>query len=297
MRTRRRVAFIVASAAAFGVGLFAFSGSAAAEPVVPTCTPGAGHVGGADTGNKSCVNLAVAPANAPGTFTGSQQLGVRTRTIYAAAGNKAQGGFAKTVTLLFDNDFKVNTAAVAGNCQIADVTNKTVAQAYAACGPAGKNAYLSTQVPLAPTLSGKASSAPPHNYGGCTMVFKGPASNQVLLYARMFLVDNSNPACDSISNPGGTNPASQGHLTLTLIGTIAPSGVAGYGQKLTVSNIDVLPAPLDDFYATLKRGTYFQARCPAGTTPWKLRGIFAYSGVQPNTGGPADTYNDTQGCT
>jgi hypothetical protein len=291
MRTRRRAAFILASVAAFGVSLIAYAGSAAAAPFVPACTPAA------STGNDSCVKLLVAPSNAPGSFTGGQQLGVRTHTNYVSPNNTAQGGKAKTVTLFFDNDFQINVASGGGNCLQSDVANKTVAQAYAACGPAGKNTYLSTQVPGAPTLSGKASTAPASNFGGCTMVFKGPTASQVLLYARVFTTVNSNPACDSISNPGGTSPASQGNVTISLTGTIANANVAGFGKKLTVPGIDSLTLPLDDFYASLKRGTYFQARCPAGTTPWRLRGIFAYSGTQPNQGGPADTVNTSYPCT
>jgi hypothetical protein len=293
MRIRKRAAFILASAAALGVSLVAYAGSAAAAPVVPACTPAA------TSGNDSCVTLRSTPQNAPGAFgTSSSMLGVRTHTNYVAPGNTAQGGKAKTVTLFFDNDFAINpSAGGANNCLQSDVANKTVGQAYAACGPAGKNTYLSTQVPGAPTLSGKASTAPASNFGACTMVFKGPTASQVLLYARVFTTANSNPACNSISNPGGTTPASQGQVTVSLTGTIAAAGVAGFGKKLTVPNIDSLTLPLDDFYASIKRGTYFQARCPAGTTPWRLRGIFAYSGTQPNSGGPADTVNTTYPCT
>jgi hypothetical protein len=272
----RRVAFIVASAAALGVGIFAFTGSAAAEPVIPTCTPVA------STGNDSCVTLKVSPSNAPTSF-GNVALGARTRTVYTFPGNKPSGGFAKTVTLLFDNDIKVNTGAVAGNCQVADVANKTIPQAYAACGPAGKNAYLAP----AGTISGRASTAPPSNFGGCVLIFKGPASNQILLYTRVTTTANSNPTC---STPSGS---SAGNVSVTLTGTIASAGVAGYGQKLTVPNIDSLTLPLDDFYGTVNRGSYAQARCPAGTSPWKLRGIFVYSG----SGQATDTVNKTQACT
>jgi hypothetical protein len=277
MRTRRRVASIVASAAALGVGLFAFTGSAAAEPVVPTCTPVA------SAGNDSCVSLKVTPGNAPTTF-GNAQLGVRTRTTFDAPGDTANGGEAKTVTLLFDNDFQFNTGTVAGNCALADVANKTIAQAYAACGPAGKNAYLSP----ANTISGRGSSAPPSNFGVCTMVFKGPTANQVILYGRVAAVANSNPTC---TTPAASTP---GNVTVTLTGTIANAGVAGYGKKLTISNIDSLALPLDDFYATINRGAYFKAQCPAGASPWKLRGTFLYSG---NGGGGSDTINKTQACT
>jgi len=227
------------------------------------------------------VTLKVTPSNAPNTF-GNAQLGVRTRTIFTAPGDTANGGEAKTVTLLFDNDFQLNTGTVAGNCQLADVANKTMPQAYAACGPAGKNAYLSP----ANTISGRGSSAPPSNFGVCTMVFKGPTANQVILYGRVAAVANSNPTC---TTPAGSSP---GNVSVTLVGTIAPAGVAGYGQKLTVPNIDGLTLPLDDFYATVNRGSYAQARCPAGTSPWKLRGIFVYSG----SGQATDTVNATQAC-
>jgi hypothetical protein len=279
MRTRKR-AFILSSAAAFAVGLIAYAVIAAAEPVVPTCA----YVN--STGNKSCARVAVAPSNAPAGF-GNSQLGVRVRTLFAQPNNTAQGGKTSTVTLLFDNDFAINTAAGGGNCLSADIANKTIPDAYAACGPAGKNAYLSA----ANTLSGRSSTGPPGNYGGCTMVFHGPTANQVLLYARVTLVQNSVPNC---STPGA---ASAGNFTAVLTGTIAPAGVAGYGKKLTIPGISGLALPLDDFYATLKRGSFFQARCPAGTTPWKMRAKFAYSGTQPNAGGPADTVVATQPCT
>jgi len=283
MRTRRRVAFILASAAALGVGFFAFTGSAAAEPVVPTCTYGAGHVGGADTQNKSCVKLAVPPAQ-PATFANTK-LGVRTRTLYSTA-NPNAGGKAATVTLLFDNDFSVTPGTIP-NCALADVSGKTIPQAYAACGPAAptptnKRAYLSP----ANTISGRTSTSPPSNYGGCTMIFKGPTASKVILYARVTLVANSVPTC---STPSGS---SAGNTTVTLVGTIAPAGVAGYGQKLTVPGIAGLALPLDDFYATIQRGNYFRAKCPAGANPWKMRGTFLYSG----TGNPTDTYNTTAPC-
>jgi hypothetical protein len=283
MRRRRRAAFLVASAAALGVGFYAFAGSASGAPVVPSCN----YVN--SSGNKSCVKLQVTPSNATPALSNSQ-LGVRTRTLYAQPGNKPQGGFAKTVTLLFDNNFAITTSAGgANNCTTADVANKTVAQAYAACGPAGKNTYLSPPN----NLSGKASTAPPSNFGVCTMAFKGPTANQILLYARVFTVANSNPACNSISNPGG-GTLGQGNVTVVLTGTIANAGVAGFGKKLTVPNIDQQALPLDDFYATIKRGAYFKAQCPP--SPWNLRGTFAYSGGPPSPQ-PNDTINTTQACT
>jgi len=270
MRTRKRAAFILVSAAACGVGLLAYAASAAA--VVPACTPAN------STGNKSGVGMSVSPNNPHNVFPASSTLTARTCTTYQFPGNKPQGGFAKTVTLLFDSDFAINQAAVANNCQTADVANKTIPAAYAACGPAGKNTYLSPPG----TISGKASTAPPSNFGACTMVFRGPTTNQILLYARVFTTPNSNPTC--------TTSNGAGNVTVTLVGTIANAGVAGFGKKLTVPNIDSLTLPLDNFYATVKRGSWFRAKCSA--TPWQLRGTFVYSG----SGQPTDVANTTQPC-
>jgi len=277
MRTRKRAAFILASAAAFGIGLIAYAPSAGA---VASCTfPNT-------AGNDSCLKFAVAPSNAPGTF-GNATLFARTRTSYAHPGNKSQGGFAKTVTLLFDNDFRINPGSIP-KCSKAQLNGKNIRQAWNTCGPgagAAHNAYLS------PTgaVSGRTSTAPPSNFDGCTLVFNGPTVSghpTITLYARVTLVANGTANC---ANPA-TNTA--GNTTVVLVGDIVNAGVAGFGKKLVVPNIDQLPLPLDDFYATVRRGSYFQARCPAGASPWRVRGIWAYSG----TGQAADTFNATQPC-
>jgi hypothetical protein len=276
MRTRKRAAFILVSAAACGVGLLAYAASAAAA--VPTCTPAN------STGNKSGVGMSVTPNNPHNVFPpGGSTLTARTCTTYQFPGNKPQGGFAKTVTLFFDSDFAINQAAVTNNCLASDVANKNIPDAYAACGPAGKNTYLSPPLTTNTTpTSGKASTAPASNFGACTMVFRGPTTNQVLLYARVFTTPNSNPTCNKANTAG--------NVTVTLVGTIANAGVAGFGKKLTVPNIDSLTLPLDNFYATVKRGTWFKAKCSA--TPWQMRGTFAYSGA----GQATDTANTTQPC-
>jgi hypothetical protein len=80
---------------------------------------------------------------------------------------------------------------------------------------------------------------------------------------------------------------------VVLSGTLSTSPQAGFGRRLVVTDIESSPLALDDFYAYIKRGTYFQAQCPAGASPWKLRGVFAYSG----TGQAPDTSTSTQACT
>ena len=144
MRTRRRVGLVLAAAAAFGVGLIAFPGSAGAA--VPNCTfP-------ATTGNDSCAKLQVTPSNAPGTFgTSSARLFARTRTNFDQPANCSAGGCAHTVILDVDNDLRINFGTIIPTCSVttAGQNNRDIASVWAACGPGGgasKNAYLSTQV-------------------------------------------------------------------------------------------------------------------------------------------------------
>ena len=72
------------------------------------------------------------------------------------------------------------------------------AAAPALIGPGEVNAYLSP--PNA--VSGRASTSPPSNFGGCTLTFNGPtaAGNPtVVLFARVTTTPNSNP---TLRQPG-----------------------------------------------------------------------------------------------
>ena len=151
IRGRSAVVLTLIAAGALAVGFFAFAASAAADP--PACNPGTSA-----TDNKSCVNFQVLPSN-PGATAKPASLFVHTHTNYADPGNKAQGGFAKTVTLLFDNDFAITPGTVP-TCTTAQLSGKNISQAWATCGPgaaASHNAYLSP----ASAVSGRASTAPP----------------------------------------------------------------------------------------------------------------------------------------
>ena len=164
IRGRSAVVLTLIAAGALAVGFFAFAASAAADP--PACNPGTSA-----TDNKSCVNFQVLPSN-PGATAEPASLFVHTHTNYAHPGNKAQGGFAKTVTLLFDNDFTITPGTIP-KCTTAQLSGKNISQAWATCGPgapATHNAYLSP----ATAVSGRASTAPPSNFPGCTLVFNGP---------------------------------------------------------------------------------------------------------------------------
>ena len=230
----------------------------------------------------------ITPSKLPATTFKQASLFVHTGTVYTAPGDKAHGGFAKTVTLLFDDDGKISTAGIptcAGNF----ASSTTMKQAWAACGPAAgaaHNAYLSP-----PTgVSGRASTAPPSNFNGCVLAFNGVPSGgnpTIVLFTRVTLAPNGTANCANIANN------TSGNTSVTLKGTITNAGVADFGKKLTVPNIDTAPLPLDDFTTTVKRGNYITARCHDANKILNIRGTFAYSG----TGEAPDTVNSNQPCT
>jgi len=277
MRIRRRSVVILGTAAACAVGVIAYAMTAAADP--PACGPGT-----STTDNKSCLNFQVLPNNPHNGARVRASLFVHTHTNYAHPGAKAQGGFAKTVTVLFDNDFAVNQTGIP-KCT-ANLGGVSPAVAYAKCGPNGTNAkaYLSA----AGHFSGHAHAF--KNIPACTMVFNGPGANQVLLYTRAYTLNPVNCATRNPATESSTGPT---RTTVLLTGTISAANVAGFGRKLTVPGIDAIPLPLDDFTALVKHGQFFTAKCSA--TPWRMRGIFNYSGGPPPPQ-PADVWNAVQGC-
>jgi len=199
------------------------------------------------------------------------------------------------VILDFDNDFRINPGTLA-TCSTTKANNAgDIAGVWAACGPGaptGSNAYLSTQVAPTgfgctanPCVSGQATGFPAIN--ACTLVFNGPnnAQNQrtITLYARAM----SESQC--LSNPATNH---NGTTNVVLSGKLTASPQAGFGRRLTVTDIEQSPLPLIDFYAYVKRGSYFQARCPAGTSPWRLRVRWIFSG----TGQADDTGASSRAC-
>lgn len=289
---KRPVVVLALATAAVGVSLIVPGGAAGQATCTLPSTPT----------NDSCVKLVVTPSNAPPSF-GNSQLFVRTRTAYTNPQNKSQGGFPKTWTLLFDNDFRFTPGPIP-KCPPAALVGKNIAQAWERCGPGADtppevNAYLSPPTAVSGTFSTVGSSPGLGNWAGCTLVFNGPTDANgnptVTLFLQLTSGHNFPANC---ANPA-TNTAAFGGAAV-LVGTITNAGVAGFGKKLTVPGLDQLGVPMDDFYATLRRhisatASYFQARCPAGASPWTLRGIFAYSGGPPSPE-PTDTVNSTQPC-
>jgi hypothetical protein len=260
MRIRRRYAIPALTAAA----LMAFAGLAWAN-------------------NVSSENFTFTPSKVSKTTFTNGKIFVHTHTNYTHPGDKAHGGFAKTVTLLFDSDFRF-TPGTLPKCAGAFASSTTLKQAYAACGPNGgatKNALVGT---------GTASTAPASNFPGCVAAFNGQPSGgnpTIILFTRVTLAVNGTANC---ANPGNNT---SGNTSVTLKGTLTNAGVAGFAKKLTVPNIDTAPLPLDDFTTTVQRGNYVQGKCSHTPKTWKMRTTFAYSGA----GEAADTVNATQACT
>ncbi|MEK6272015.1 MAG: hypothetical protein AABM42_05140 [Actinomycetota bacterium] len=271
MRIRKRYMLLAfASVAALAVGGSAFGN----------------HVSNTSTLSGSKITPSTLPFN---TYKPAS-LFVHTGTVYAHPNVPELGGKAKTVTLYFDDDGKLNLTGIP-KCTANFGAGTTIAQAWERCGPGADtapevNAYMSPPT----AVSGKVSTAPPSNFNGCTLVFNGPTNAQgnptVYLFARVTFAQTSNCASPASNSTGNT--------TVTLRGTITDEPDASdFGKRLTVPNIDLAPLPLDDFTATVKRASVISARCHDANKILNIKATFQYSG----SGQPTDTANATQACT
>ena len=278
MRTRRRIAALVVSAAALGVGFVALpSSAAAAPPAVPTCafpnTPG----------SDSCASLKVDGVAPPvGAAYENIKLGVRVRSQFTPATSETT-----SVNLKFDDDIALNLAGIP-SCPSSELTGKNISAAYEQCGPNADtspptegNAFLSA----AGNVSGLGSTVPPANLTACTMIFRGANNNSLTLYARAPVANAA--ACNNpATNTGGS-------ATVLFTGTLSHQPAASpYDVTLNVPNTHTSNPALDDFSATLSRGAAFRAKCPAGVSPHKLQGTWDYTAG----GDPNDTHNATDPC-
>jgi hypothetical protein len=198
------------------------------------------------------------------------RLGVRARSTFAS------NGYVQTLTLRFDDDLALNLAGIA-TCPASELQGKNIAQAYEQCGPAADgnppsegNAFLSP----AGNVSGIASTTHPAFEVVCVMIFKGANNNSLTIYSRA--VSGSPPTCNNpeTHSGAGANRVLTGSLT-------RQAAASPYDWTVTVPNYSTSSARVDDFYATLQRGAVFRARCPAGTSPHKLEGVFDYGGTEP----------------
>jgi hypothetical protein len=274
MRSRRRIGLLLASAAALGVGLIAFPGSAAATPpVVPTCAfPNT-------TGSDSCATIRVDKAGGGALTVGSAvnaRLGVRVRSQFNPATSETT-----VVDLSFDKRIALNLAGVTPTCAASKLLGKNIAQAWAACGPGGgstKNAFLSTG--LGNNVSGIGSTTVDANGVACTMIFKGADNAHVSIYARAPIANVTTTGCNNpATNTGGST-------TLVFTGTLTSTNGTTYNRKLHVVGTQTANPALDDFYATIDRGAVLKATCPVSGYKFKELGFWDYTA----TGDANDTF-------
>ena len=251
MRSRRRIALLLASAAALGVGLIAFPASAAAAPpVVPTCTPKA------STSSDSCVRGGVNAVNGPlGAMLEPVRLGIRVRSVFTPATDETT-----TVIFRYDDDVALNLAGIP-TCPSSELSGKNIAQAYEQCGPGADgnppsegNAYLSRGRERQRDRVHGAAGGPGRVHDDLQGGRQHPRD--------ALLAGAGDPA-----TPGATTrrPTPRASSTVLFTGTITHQPAASpYGRMLTVPNTHTANPALDDFYATVPRGNASGRSAPPG---------------------------------
>jgi hypothetical protein len=101
------------------------------------------------------------------------------------------------------------------------------------------------------------------------MIFKGADNTHLTVYAAG-PVSSATTGCN---NPATNTAGAPGIWTAALTRQPAASP---YDWTLTIPGLNSA-AGLDDFYATVRRGAAFRARCPAGTSPHKMRVTWDYT--------------------
>jgi hypothetical protein len=286
MRTKRRLAAIVALATATALGTVGVAQAINANSTVT-------------------LNFTKTPPGAVGGTFKQGKINVHTHTNYTQSGTTTT-----RARLFFDKNFTFSPTAVP-KCNTAQVSgNITMKQAMTAC---------STK--LVGTGTAQANLATPGDIKGCVLAFNatdGSASkpgNQpgILLFTRLQIPGNincANPANNQNGNgsillqaPLATNPAST-----TPGGPLLASHYQG-GKWLDFANIPQT-APLSDFNVTVgkgapgtnlagAKGNYVRAKCTSRAglgTPakkWVLRTIFHYNSGTPNQ----QVVNSKKACT
>jgi hypothetical protein len=242
MRIRRRYAVLLALAAA---GALAVSGVAMAA-------------------SSSTFSFSFSPSKAPKQTYKAGALFTDLRTHYTNPADPVD-----RTQIYLDKNFKINTNA-AGKCASSQLSNKTMAQAMAAC----KNALVGT---------GKAQAQGPAAIGtiqACVLLFNGKPSGgkpTLQVFTRAQATPNSQISC---ANPSSNN---QGNATVLLQGVLKPA-TGLYGKVLDVSKItQKSPFPLEIFRTTIKKGKYFSARCKAANKTWNMQVTWTYKSGAKNT--------------
>jgi hypothetical protein len=176
--------------------------------------------------------------------------------------------------IYLDKNFKINPKAAA-KCAASQLSNKTMAQAMAAC----KKAKV-----------GKGKATAQANFGtvnACVLLFNGkPQNNKPTLnvFTRAQASPNSQISC---KDPANNN---QGNATVLLKGVLKDAD-GKYGKVLDVDKItQASPFPLMVFDTKIKKGKYVSARCKADNKTWHMKTKWTYKS------GASKTVHKTQKC-
>jgi hypothetical protein len=247
MRIRRRYAVLFALAAA---GALAVSGIAMAA-------------------SSSTFSFKVSPNKVPKKNYKGVSLFTDLRTSYTAPADPVD-----RTQIYLDKNWKINPDE-AGKCSASQLSNKTMAQAMAAC----KKAKVG---------KGKATAqAPFGTVNACVLLFNGkPQGGKPTLnvLTRAQATPNSQISC---KDPANNN---QGNATVLLKGVLKDAS-GKYGKVLDVNKItQASPFPLMIFATKIKKGNYFSARCKAKDKTWHVKVTWTYDS------GAKKTVHKTQKC-
>lgn len=241
MRSKRRVAVVLALAAAMSLAVAGIAYAAIS----------------------STVTFKFTPSKVPKTSYKAGQINVHTHTNY---GN-VNSDYTDRAQLYFDSDFKVNTSATP-KCNKTSISGtKTMAQAMAACG---------TKLIGKGTATAAAGANTVH---ACVLAFNGSGTGgHVLLFTRAnvappFTISCANPSSNTQGNTnvlldGALKPANKagyGKL-LDFQGIHAASALPLTDFNVTVGKPAVASA-----------GSFISAKCSHTPKKWKLQTKFTYS--------------------
>jgi len=241
MRSKRRVAVVLALAAALSLAVAGIAYAAIS----------------------STVTFKFTPSTVPKTTYKAGQINVHTHTNYSDTASQ----YTSRAQLYFDSDFKVNVAAV-GKCNPSSISgNKTMAQAMAACGSKLIGKGTATAAAGANTVH------------ACVLAFNGTGTGgHVLLFTRAnaappFTINCSNPSSNTSGNTtvlldGALKPANKAGygklLDFQNINTASPLPLTDF--NVTVGKPTVPAA-----------GGWISAKCSHSPKKWKLQTKFTYS--------------------
>ena len=220
--------------------------------------------------SSSTFSFKFSPSSVPKNSFKGGSLFTDLRTTYTAPADPVE-----RTQIYLDKNFKVDPSKAA-KCSSSQLANKTMAQAMAAC----KNALVGTGKAQAQASFG--------TVHACVLLFNGKPQDgkpTLKVFTRANAVPNSSINC---SNPSTNN---SGNATVLLNGVL--KGATGkYGKVLDVNKItQASPFPLTVYTTTIKKGSFFSARCAATDKTWHMQITWTYKSGQKNT------IHKTQKCT